>query len=115
MTRQMIRIALEQGGHMVLDAVDGYECLERVKNAQPDMLIVDVFMPEMDGLEVVAEIKVSNPGLKIIGISSGCPRMKTKYLDIIKNLGADTILSKPIKAADLLEAVGSLLGALQTA
>ena len=109
MTRTMIRSTLEAAGHTVLDAVDGYECLERVSNARPDLVFVDVFMPEMDGLQALAEIRRDYPHLQIVGMSSGGSRGQMGFLDAMRDLGAQQVVAKPILAADLLILVDSLI------
>ena len=110
LTRVMVRTALESGGHTVLDACDGYECLDRIQSAQPDLAIIDMFMPEMDGLETVAEIRTQNPNLKIIAMSSGGTRVKMTYLDAMHDMGANQVVAKPIKATHLLDLVETVLG-----
>ena len=108
MTRTMIRSTLEAAGHTVLDAEDGYECLERVSNARPDLVFVDVFMPEMDGLQTLAEIHREYPNLKIVGMSSGGTRGQMTFLGAMRDLGALHVITKPIRALDLMVLVDRL-------
>ena len=110
LTRMMLRNALESGSHQVLEAANGRECLDHIKQSAPDLVMIDVFMPQMNGLDAVAEIRAVNSGLKIIGMSSGGSHGKSPYLTAIKKLGANNVITKPIKAAELLTMIGEILG-----
>ena len=107
--RLMIRSALEQKGHTVLEACDGCECLDVVAASHPDVVFVDVFMPKMDGFEAVAELHAKWPNLKIIGMSSGGAQKEMVYLEILETLGADRVMSKPASAKKVQDLVDSVM------
>jgi two-component system alkaline phosphatase synthesis response regulator PhoP len=109
-THVMTRM-LENDGHEVITANSGVECLEILKTVKPDLILMDVMMPNMDGWEVVREIKKdkSNKDIKISMLT-----IRNTENDMIKSmdgdLGADWHLAKPISQKRLLEAVEWLLG-----
>ena len=72
-----------------------------------DLIFVDIFMPEMDGLELIRLLRKIQPATKIIAISGGPDTMN--HLDIAKKLGAHATLKKPVNLQELLEAVSSQL------
>ena len=108
-TRMMLRELLELDGHKVAEAKDGKDCLLRLESSTPDILIIDVFMPQMNGIDTVIEIRNTNPTLKIIGVSSGGLHGQTPYLNAIRTCGANQVLSKPINSSLLLLTVKDLL------
>jgi two-component system chemotaxis response regulator CheY len=57
MVRRMVRGALEEDRHQVVEAADGREALDLVSDARPDLVITDVNMPEMDGLTLIQELR----------------------------------------------------------
>lgn len=73
----------------------------------PDLVITDVLMPEMDGLEFTMTLQRDYPSIRIIAFSGGVADMD--FLDVAKGLGAHRTLSKPLTMADLLHAVGDEL------
>ena len=108
-TQLVARHALEQAQHHVISALNGRECLRMLAAEQPDIALIDVFMPEMDGLELVPLIRERHPNVRIIGMSSGGTYKELSYLDIMLQIGAHKIASKPIKAVDLLALVDDVL------
>jgi CheY-like chemotaxis protein len=106
--RYIVRKMLEGGGYEVLEAESGEACLEMLKSEKPDVILMDIMMPEMDGWNVVREIKKggANEDIKICMLtikSTGGDREKS--LDA----GAHWHISKPITAENLLETVRWLL------
>jgi CheY-like chemotaxis protein len=100
---------LEGEGYKVLEAEGGKECLEVLKSEKPDLILMDVMMPEMDGWEAAHEIKrdASNKGIIISMLT-----VKSEDEDKIKSLdeaSADWHIAKPIKRDKLIQTVGWLL------
>jgi CheY-like chemotaxis protein len=108
--RQLMRLALEENGYEVLDAANGKDGLKIYRISHPDLVITDIFMPEMDGLETIMALRRENPDVKIMTISGGGSRGHD-YLPAARKLGASCSLPKPFTRQDLLGAVRGLFGA----
>ena len=104
--RELFRAILERDGYSVFEASSGKEALETIQSTHFEMMILDLSMPETDGLEVLRMAHAKLPQLKII-VASGF--MPENMLRIAKALGATATLDK-VLAADLLSPmVGKLL------
>jgi len=101
--RMFFRVALEGAGYRVLTAENGKHGLHLLKHQEVDLILVDIFMPDMDGLELIPVLRKARPPTKIIAITGGSG--ETDYLDIAKHLGAHRALQKPFEMTTLLEAV----------
>ena len=108
MRRLILRI-LTGEGHDVIEAASGPQGLHEFDKQQPDVVIVDILMPETDGIEVIQKMLRQQPGLGIIAISGGGTVAPDFYLDLAGKFGARRYLEKPFTAAALIEAVASLL------
>lgn len=110
LTRCLMRDILESGGHEVVDAKDGNEglAIQRVRPA--DLVVTDIFMPQKDGLETIAELRQVFPDLPIIAVSGGGQASNLDFLRFAERFGATRVLAKPFPAEDLLEAIQSCLG-----
>jgi len=107
--RAMLRLTLTHFGHTVIEARNGREGLDLFPDANADLVITDIVMPEKEGLEVVMELKKRQPAAKIIAISGGTRNRSSCYLHIAKALGASKVLEKPFSNEDLLDAINKLL------
>jgi two-component system, chemotaxis family, chemotaxis protein CheY len=106
--RQLVRGALEQAGFQVTEAVDGRNALDLVGGVNPDLIITDVNMPEMDGISLVRELRarVGFPNIPILILTTlGDPESKEKG----RQAGATGWMSKPFEPAKLLGAVAKVL------
>ena len=108
-TRVMIRAVLEADGHDLLEAQNGLECLRLLQTCSPDIIIMDVFMPQMSGLEAVAAIRAKDKNIKIIGMSGGGEHGKTPYLNAILDSGANMVVAKPIPSDQLKKLIAEVL------
>jgi CheY-like chemotaxis protein len=110
-----IQLLLERAGHDVEVANDGRKGLAKVETEEFDLLLLDVFMPGMDGLETMRLIHQRKPGLPIIVISGRpiTPDLghEPDFLAMATKLGAVRSLPKPFKPATLLATVASCLEA----
>jgi CheY-like chemotaxis protein len=106
-----VRAILERAGHQVVTAQDGRGGLKLLEAEQFDLLLIDVFMPEMDGLETIRVLRGSKPGLPIIVMSGAMVDRESMpdYLSFGTKLGAIESLRKPFKPATLIEAVDRCL------
>ncbi len=108
MTQNLMKMMLEPVGFDVTAAMDGVEALECVKKSLPDVMILDVMMPKMDGLEVcrILRQQPETSNLPIMMFSG-----KTNFTAEQEGLeaGADCYRFKPIGRADLIETLKSLI------
>jgi CheY-like chemotaxis protein len=103
--RQLVRRMLERATHTVLEAEDGEVGMSVLQRRAPDLVITDLIMPRMEGIETIQRMKRSSPGTKIIAMS-GSDELN---LDAARKLGADAALAKPFGAATLLDIIDRLL------
>ena len=101
--RTLLRAALEGDGHEVLKASNGLLGLERSRERAADLVILDMLMPEMNGLELMAELNRSLPHVKVIAIS-GSLKGEGGLL-AAKRLGAHQTFQKPFELKAVLQAV----------
>ena len=105
--RSLFQVALERAGYRVLTAENGNHGLRLLEHQEVDLALVDIFMPGMDGLEVIELLHMTRPACKIIAISGGSGDWD--YLDAAKYLGAHDTLKKPFSLQALLDAVSAQL------
>ncbi len=104
--RQLIRETLEQAGYGVQDARDGKEGLERYRVKPTDLVIMDILMPDQDGLESIMTLRREFPTSRVIAITGGSDMIGIlNFLDVAKMLGARRTLQKPFEMKTLLDAV----------
>lgn len=102
---------LSEAGFVVTSFNSSTEGFKFVFEHKPDILILDIFMPDIDGYEFIRKIHNIHPNLKVITISGGCdPFDKESTLTISQKLGANTTLQKPFDYDDLLNAVDEIIG-----
>ena len=105
--RKRCQTALEGAGYRVLTAESGQHGLRLFQHQEVDLALVDIFMPIMDGLEVIQLLHKTRPACKIIAMSGGS--WEWDYLDAAKHLGANDTLKKPFSVQELLDAISSQL------
>jgi DNA-binding response OmpR family regulator len=106
--RGAIRVALESAGYEVIEAADGDAGLRLHREQGADLVVVDLFMPERDGLEVIRAMRAEAPGAKIIAMSGGSS-LRLDLLAAAAAFGASRTLRKPFPPSMLLAAVRELL------
>ena len=106
--RMMIKDILTKNGYeVVAEAANGVEAVELYKSHQPDLVTMDITMPEMDGIEAVKQIKAVNPAAKVIMCSA--MGQQSMVMDAI-NSGAKDFIVKPFQADRVLEAIRKVVG-----
>jgi len=108
--RRMMRLALELYGHDVLDAGNGVEALAQFRRRVTDLVVTDIVMPDMEGLQTIIELRALDSRVKILAISGGGTFVPEGYLKSARMLGADEGLEKPFTVQQLVDAVNGLLG-----
>ncbi len=108
--RRMMRQALELYGHDVVDAGNGVEALAQFRRRVTDLVITDIVMPDMEGLQTILELRTLDAAVKILAVSGGGSFVPEGYLKSAKMLGADRGLEKPFTVQQLVDAVNDLLG-----
>lgn len=100
--RELFEEYLTEVGIDVIDAHDGNQTIEKLKTSKPDMLILDLLMPNMDGYSLIETIRQSDKNVPLIVISG---TTDSSAEDKAKNLGANQYLAKPVDANELIDAV----------
>ncbi|THJ25021.1 MAG: response regulator [Nitrospira sp. CG24E] len=104
--RRLVREILEQVGYHVTEARDGKEAITQYRLAQADVVIMDILMPEQDGLETIATLRREFPNVKVIAITGSSEMIGIlNFLDVAKMLGAHRTLQKPFEMKTLIETV----------
>jgi two-component system, OmpR family, response regulator MprA len=104
--REAIRAGLEFEGFQVAMAADGHQAMEQIAKEQPDVVLLDVMMPRMDGLTVLRRLRASDPALPVLLLTArDTVGDRVTGLD----LGADDYLTKPFDLDELLARLRSLL------
>lgn len=107
--RDVVRFALEKAGHAIVEAADGEAALARYADAAADLIVLDILMPEVDGLEVCRRLRQSDD-VPILFLSS-----RDEELDRVLGLelGADDYLTKPFSPRELVARVKGILRRVQ--
>jgi CheY-like chemotaxis protein len=109
--RKLVREVLEQAGYVVEEARGGNEGLERYRARQADVVIMDILMPDQDGIESIVSLRREFPESRVIAMTGGGDMIGIlNFLDVAKMLGANRTLQKPFTVNALLEAVAAEVG-----
>jgi|SRR5579884_369668 len=103
--RSRLRALLETAGARVSEAVHGHAALHQARAAAFDLAIIDLIMPQKDGLETIRELRLARLVPHIIAISGAA-----QYLNMARLLGAEAVFPKPLNEAELISSVRRLLG-----
>jgi DNA-binding response OmpR family regulator len=107
--REVLKRAFENVGHDVLVAKNGIEGQELYLEHNPDVVILDIIMPEQEGIETLLKLKAADKDVKIIAVSGGGMGNAVNYLDNALKLGAKAAYEKPVDIKELTNRVNSLL------
>ena len=103
--RQVVRFAVEKAGYVVLEAVDGADALTKAAASCPDLIVLDVMMPEMDGTEVCRRLRADSD-VPVVFLSS-----RDEEIDRIIGLemGGDDYVTKPFSPRELMARIKAVL------
>ena len=108
--QKLLKVNFEMEGYRVVSAADGAEGLEQAREENPDIIILDIMMPRMNGLEALVALKgdATTRGIPVILLSA-----KAQAGDVQAGLdrGADAYVTKPFDPLELLDRVGELVRA----
>lgn len=106
LTRYLLELTLQQNGHVVATAMNGREAITIIASEQPDVILLDLMMPGINGMEVIRTIReeADFDFIRIIVITGSA--QPEKYPEVAD---ADLVLSKPVPIEELLEHIQSFL------
>ncbi|MEA3158950.1 MAG: hypothetical protein QOD95_498 [Gammaproteobacteria bacterium] len=118
--RDSVKCVLDLAGYEVLTAENVTEALEQLQRTPMDLVITDIIMPKMNGVQAIESIRRAFPMVRIVAISGGgnfgvagyqpTAIATNAYLRSAEEAGAHVVLTKPFEFDDLIEAVEKLLG-----
>lgn len=109
MNLRMTEFILKKAGYETVKASSGPECLDAVKEQKPDLILLDLLMPEMNGFEVIERLKEMEDGRDIPVILLSAAEDK-ESLDKAQELGVAACVGKPFKQDVLLDRIQTVLG-----
>ncbi|HSQ60245.1 MAG TPA: response regulator [Acidobacteriota bacterium] len=108
----ILDFSLGMEGYEVLTALDGEQALERVRSEKPDLVVLDIMMPKLDGYEVCRAIK-SDPATRNTPVILLSAKGRNVDQKMGFDVGADDYITKPFSPRKLVERINSLLGQAQ--
>ena len=108
LSRRISRRILEGGGHTISEAGDGFAALERYALDKPDVVLLDVTMAEMNGLEVLSKLRAIDPEARVV-MATADVQASTRTLAAAG--GAHGFVPKPLAPEAVLKAIGDALSA----
>lgn len=107
--RSMLFRALTRAGYVVHEAGDGKEGLKLLAARPVGLVITDIIMPEVEGVELIFRIRKTHPKVPIIAMSGGGRLSPLGYLEVAKSCGANRTMTKPFEIEQLVRAIEELL------
>jgi DNA-binding response OmpR family regulator len=108
--RAGVQEMLEMEGYAVLTAPNGQQAMACLTDQTIDLIITDLVMPKMDGIDFVQQVRKIRPDVPVIVVSGSTRNIMQRYgIDTIQVPGADASLSKPFKGVDLMAQIRELL------
>ena len=105
-----IQPRLSSLGYSVTCAANGADALIEIERIRFDAVITDILMPGVDGLELIAVLRRTQPEIRIVAMSAGGKRHRSHYLDSAAALGAHVTLLKPFSFSELTTALCTAIG-----
>ena len=108
-----VREILSYAGHSVEEVANGKQALATLKRGKFDVIVSDIWMPEMDGIALLKEIRGAGNDVPVVVISGGAPNAPLTYTaPLASTFGANFVIYKPFEKAELLKAIDSALAAV---
>jgi DNA-binding response OmpR family regulator len=107
--QELMRDMLQREGHEVSIAANGREAMTAFDTEPVDLIIMDLIMPEQEGLETISALRKQNREIGIIAISGGGRVTPGDYLEAARIIGANRTFAKPFARRDILAAVSELV------
>ncbi len=102
--RKRLKDIIKNYGHEIIEASNGREALEKALNENPDLVMLDLLMPEMDGTDVLKELKEKNYKTPVVIVSAD---IQESTINLCLDLGAKSFINKPPKAGEIEAAIES--------
>jgi CheY-like chemotaxis protein len=109
MMRSFVKELLLINNFKITTAENGKEGLKEFRENTPDLVITDIIMPEMEGISFIRKLRTHNKDIPIIAMTGNVHGRMEEFLEISSQLGADEVLSKPIKSEVFIEAINRLI------
>jgi CheY-like chemotaxis protein len=112
---KIVQMMLERAGHQVVVATSGMEGLREFKRSAVSLVLCDLYMPDMDGLDMLTALRKIKSDLPVIIMSGAPPKAlgqsaAVDYLEMAELLGATSTIAKPFRANQLLARIDQALG-----
>jgi CheY-like chemotaxis protein len=107
--REVVRNVLQDGGFHVIEVGNGMKALGALQSHAADLIVLDIFMPELGGLAFLENLPARYRNIPVIAMTGGADMQPGDLLDRAKRLGAARVFSKPFKVDALAEAVRELV------
>lgn len=114
LVRSTMQKLLLKAGHTVYEAANGIAAEQVIARAPIELLITDIVMPNKEGLMLVRDLKKRTPKLRIIAMSGGGNASGLTLLEAAAQFGADAILRKPFRGAELIDLVSATITGADT-
>jgi two-component system chemotaxis response regulator CheY len=111
LSRGAVHKMLDRAGYGVFSTGKGQEALDHYIESPTDLVITDLIMPDLDGLEIIQQLRRINPAVRVLAISGGGRVDAEEYLSVARKFGAVEVLPKPVTGQELKAAVEAALGA----
>lgn len=108
LNRKLFGDVLTAGGHEVMPIADGSQALEAMRRFGPDLVIMDIQLPHISGLDLIAEMR-RDPALKAVPVLAVTAYAGKGDEEKIRDAGADNYLAKPVSIGPFMQAVNALL------
>lgn len=109
--RSVLRRVLVRSGYLVHEAGNGREGLAVLANTAVQVVITDIIMPDMEGIELILELRRTRPGQRVIAMSAGGRIRPESHLCLAKHSGATRTIAKPFDLEVFVDLVRDVAGA----